>query len=250
MYRLSGVDDDILQKVVTNEMAAGFLKTFGVRKAAWELEIGDRERGIIRYLLNTYSGNEALHDLGEDRLEEIGRKIERMYDELIDPHNEYTYDGFGEYLLFLFIEHAGENAFDVRESGYFDIDESTQENYSDVPMFASSSMCIMDELYLRELFAGIYDDIAEDAESDDEEAEEEFVNELIRQASMFSCMDTDDPAGESFIFSDDEFLIYDEPGGTEVLSEEAGGTPGFVMKEEGREPVSGSLKYKIGENRD
>ena len=33
MYRLSNIENDILQRVVSNEMAAGFLRTFGVTRA-------------------------------------------------------------------------------------------------------------------------------------------------------------------------------------------------------------------------
>ena len=56
-------------------MAAGFLRTFGVKKAVWHLEIGEFEQGILKYLLDTYSDNASLHDLGKDQLSEIGKKI-------------------------------------------------------------------------------------------------------------------------------------------------------------------------------
>ena len=247
MYRLSCVKNKVLQRVVSNEMAAGFLRTFGVKKAVWHLEIGEFEQGILKYLFNTYSDNASLHDLGKDQLSEIGKKIERMYDELLDPENEYTYDEFGEYLLFIFIEHAKENAYDVRESGYLDLDDVTEENYSEVPMFAFSSMSIMDELYLRELFSGLYDDITEDDEDIRNETDrEEFIEEMIKQGSMFSCMGFDDIEGESFIFWDDDFLFFDEAGGTDVFFSEGAEFFGFVMNEEEREPVSGSLKRAIG----
>ena len=246
MYRLSNIRNDILQRVISNEMAAGFLRTFGVTRAVEHLDIGDFGKGIIKYLLNTYSGNDAFHDLGEAQLSEIGKKIEKMYDELLDPEYEYTYDEFGEYLLFIFIEHAKQNAYDVRESGYFDLDEHTEENYSEVPMFASASLSIMDELYLREYFSQLYDSMIEDEEElEDEIDREEFINELVKQGSMFWCMGFDDVEEESFIFWDDDFLFFDEPGGTDVFFSEEGQYLGFVMNEENREPISGSLKRSI-----
>ena len=245
MYRLSCVNNEILRRVVSNEMAAGFLRTFGVKKAVRHLEMGDFEQGIIKYLLNTYSNNDLLHDLGANLLSEIGKKIEKMYDELLDPENEYTYDEFGEYLLFIFIEHARENAYDVRESGYFDLDDVTEENYSEVPMFASSSMSIMDELYLRELFSELYDDITEGEDIGNEADREEFIEAMISQASMFSCMGFDDIDGESFIFPDDDFLFCDEPGGVDVFFSEDGNYMGLVMSEDEREAVSGSLRKAI-----
>ena len=249
MYRLSCMNNEILQRVVSNEMAAGFLRTFGVKKAVWHLKIDDFEQGIIKYLLNTYSDNALLHDLGGEQLSEIGKKIEKMYDELLDPENEYTYDEFGEYLLFIFIEHARENAYDVRESGYLDLDDVTEENYSEVPMFASSSMSIMDELYLRELFSESYDDITEGEDMGNDADREEFIEEMIRQASMFSAMGFDDIEVESFIFRDDDFLFYDEPGGADVFFSEAGKYMGFVMNGDEREPVSGSIRMAMQDQR-
>ena len=50
MYRLSGVEDMVLQQIVSNEIAAGFLKTFGVKRAVNKLEFGDREKEILKYL--------------------------------------------------------------------------------------------------------------------------------------------------------------------------------------------------------
>ncbi len=84
MYRLSSIEDEVLQRVLSNEMAAGFIRTFGVLKAVEHIVIGDFERGILKYLLDTYSGNDALHDLGDVQLTEIGKKVEKMYDELLD----------------------------------------------------------------------------------------------------------------------------------------------------------------------
>ena len=248
MYRLSNIRNDILQRVISNEMAAGFLRTFGVTRAVEHLDIGDFGKGIIKYLLNTYSVNDAFHDLGEAQLSEIGKKIEKMYEELLDPEYEYTYDEFGEYLLFIFIEHAKQNAYDVRESGYFVLDEHTEENYSEVPMFASTSLSIMDELYLREYFSQFYDSMIEDDEElEDEIDREEFINELVKQGSMFWCMGFDDVEEESFIFWDDDFLFFDEPGSANLFFMEEGKSLGFVMTEDDREPISGSLKWKMGE---
>ena len=62
MYRLSNIKNDILQRVISNEMAAGFLRTFGVTRAVEHLDIGDFGKGIIKYLLNTYSGNDVFQE--------------------------------------------------------------------------------------------------------------------------------------------------------------------------------------------
>ncbi|MCR5602604.1 MAG: hypothetical protein K6G27_02745 [Lachnospiraceae bacterium] len=296
MYRLSGVEDVVLQQIVSNEIAAGFLKTFGVMKAVNKLEMGEREKGIIKYLLNTYSGNDSLHDLGDIQLEEIAKKISKMYSELIDMDYEYVFDEFGEYLMYIFIKHAQANAFDVRESGYLSIDDVTQENYSEVPLFASSSICIMDELYLRKFFGDLFDEFlggigdydddeddddddedndkdddeddieadvkdegydevdneidVEDGEDeeddfddyDEEEFRERFIEKMIRQASIFSCMGFEEDSGDSFVFWDDDFLRYDKTGGAAGLYDELAEIKGLIMTRERREPMSGSVK--------
>ena len=41
-------------------------------------------------------------------------------------------------------------------------------------------------------------------------------------------------------------MLYDEPGGAGVFTMEGAESFGFVMNEEDREPVSGSIKKKIG----
>lgn len=276
MYRLSGVEDMVLQQIVSNEIAAGFLKTFGVKRAVNKLEFGDREKEILKYLFKTYSGNDSLHDLGDIQLEEIGKKISKMYEELIDMDYEYIFDEFGEYLMYIFIEHAKKNASVNGEYGYLDIDDVTKENYSDVPLFASSSSCIMDELYLRKFFGDLFDeflggigdyedeygyeedtenedhdenDEAGDGEEDDddyddydeEEFKQRFVDKMIRQASMFAYMGFENDSSDSFVFWDDDFLSYDKPGGAERLLSGLSEIKGVIMTRNGREPISGSV---------
>ena len=49
-----------------------------------------------------------------------------------------------------------------------------------------------------------------------------------------------------FIFWDDDFLFYDEPGGPEMFLNDTIGL-GSVTGSDDCEPVSGSLRKKIGE---
>ena len=115
MYRLSEIEDEVLQRVISNEMATGFLKTFGIKRATEHIEMDEFRLGVIRYLLNTYSENSGLHDLNDTTISEIGHKIEKMYDEILDPEYEYTFDEFGEYLLYIFIRHAYNNFYQAKE---------------------------------------------------------------------------------------------------------------------------------------
>ncbi len=63
-------------------------------------------------------------------------------------------------------------------------DDHTEENYSEIPMFASASLIIRDELYLREYFSRFYDSVFEDDEEPEDEIDrEEFINELVKQGS-------------------------------------------------------------------
>ncbi len=98
MYRLAEMEDEVLQIIVSNEMASGFLKTFGIKRATEHLEMDGFRLGVIRYLLNTYSENAGLHDLNDTALAEIGHKVEKMYDEIMDHEYEYTFDEFGEWI--------------------------------------------------------------------------------------------------------------------------------------------------------
>ena len=244
MYRLSEIEDEVLQRVISNEMATGFLKTFGIKRATEHIEMDEFRLGVIRYLLNTYSENSGLHDLNDTTISEIGHKIEKMYDEILDPEYEYTFDEFGEYLLYIFIRHAYNNFYQAKESGYFDIDDKTLENYSGEPLFASSSLDIRDEIYLREMFNRFFDE-----EQDDEPEifegmdKDEQVDDLIRAASIFAFMGFEN-SDESFILWDDDFLFYDEPGGPELILDDKS-ILGFVTGNDECEPVSGSLKKKI-----
>jgi hypothetical protein len=243
MYRLSEIEDETLQRVVSNEMASGFLKTFGIKRATEHLEINEFRQGVIRYILNTYSENAGLHDLNDSVITEIGYKIEKMYDEILDPEYEYTFDEFGEYLLYIFIRHAYNNFYQAKESGYFDIDDNTLENYSGEPIFASSSLSIRDEIYLREMFGRFLDeDFADDPKMTGGD-KDELVDDLIRAASIFAFMGYED-SDESFIFWDDDFLFYDEPGGADLFIDNKSGH-GFVTGGDECEPISGSLKIKI-----
>lgn len=243
MYRLADINDDILQAVVSNEIATGFLKTFGIKRATEHLEMNEFRLGVIRYLLNTYSENPGLHDLSGETLGEIGKKISKMYDELMDPDYEYTFDEFGEYLLYIFIRHAYNNFCQAKESGYFDIDDNTLENYSGEPIFASSSLNIRDEIYLREMFGKYFDeDLADDPEMIQGVDKDELVDELVRAAGIFAFMGFED-SDETFIFWDDDFLFYDEPGGPALFLDDKFNL-GFVTGSDDCEPISGSLKKK------
>ena len=177
-----------------------------------------------------------LHNLNDTTISEIGHKIEKMYDEILDPEYEYTFDEFGEYLLYIFIRHAYNNFYQAKESGYFDIDDKTLENYSGEPLFASSSLDIRDEIYLREMFNRFFDE-----EQDDEPEifegmdKDEQVDDLIRAASIFAFMGFEN-SDESFIFWDDDFLFYDEPGGPELILDDKS-ILGFVTGNDECEPV-------------
>ena len=67
----------------------------------------------------------------------------------------------------------------------------------------------------------------------------------MRAAGIFAFMGFED-SDESFIFWDDDFLFYDEPGGPELFLGDKYNL-GLVTGSDDCEPISGSLKKKIGE---
>ena len=56
IYRLSEMKDEVLQIVISNEMASGFLKTFGIKRATERLEMDEFRLLVLRLL----EGKESL----------------------------------------------------------------------------------------------------------------------------------------------------------------------------------------------
>ena len=110
MYRLAIYDDRVIQRIVSNEVARGFLRCLGIFHAVEKIEITDE---VVTHLWEAFE-NHVENTGGElkvakDAMETlVAPKVARMYEELIDEEYEYTFDEFGEYIMALFIEYSGD----------------------------------------------------------------------------------------------------------------------------------------------
>ena len=182
-------------------------------------------------IFNLYSNNISLHDLNSDTLRIIADKVQKMYKELLDQEYEYTYDEFGEYLLYLFMQYMGDD------------EESIEDCYLNSQL-KISGLYIRDELYIREYFSDYYKFLLKEMpDMADEISENDYVNMHLKNVSVFPYMGFTDYDDESCIFWDVDYLLYDRAGESVVLLTDK--NAGFVTACEDREPVSGSIKRKI-----
>ena len=221
MYRLAFYEDKVIQRIVSNEVARGFLRCLGIFHAVEKVEITE---DVVSHLWDAFENHAENIDgqikVTEDAMETlVAPKVARMYEELIDEEHEYTFDEFGEYIMALFIEYSRE-------------------------MFESygCQLSIKDELYLRKFFEQEYENIV--AETGFEDIDKKmFIEEHIHAVTRFACMGVGEYDFDSVLFFDTDYLFLDEVGGGNLLL--TAENMGFVSGIEDREPVSGSLK--IGE---
>ncbi len=133
------------------------------------------------------------------------------------PEHEYTFDELGEYLIATFIEY-----------------EAGHENRP------GTSASVWDEIYVREYFKKELED--KDSYADFTKAERKSLEKAYCDCTLyFACMGIDDE-DISLVFMDTDYKFLDMPRGGNILLE---GNFGFVSAEDGREPLSGSIKRKL-----
>lgn len=219
MYRLADHNGKVIQRIVSNEMARGMLRCLGIEKATPTIQIGEKEIFKLMQVLDFHEENVGYCvDLSGGAVEEaVARKLERMYEELLDTEHEYTFDELGEYLIAAFIEY-----------------EAGHENRP------GTSASVWDEIYVREYFKKKFED--KDSYTDFTKAEIESLEKAHCDCTLyFACMGIDDE-DISLVFMDTDYKFLDMPRGGNILLE---GNFGFVSAEDGREPVSGSIKRKL-----
>jgi len=223
MYRLAEREYPTLRRLVTNELIGGFEKIFG---GADDKDIYDPELIKLRMeMVFLLSNNPSFKLFSEEQKLVVANKIIRMYEELKDPENEYTFDEFGEYILYLMIAYS----------------------YNKGP-YAKTSISKEDKKELQEYFGSYYDEMLyEIPDMAEEISRQDFIRDRMRLASVFGYMDFSRYDNEtSFIFWDVDYLFYDEPGQANVFfDEQISQQMGFTTLSDNREPVSGSLKYAI-----
>lgn len=240
MYRLSWTVDPVIQRVVSNELAAGFCYVFKDNEGYdGPFEIGQNPPPYMSLdeIFQYYSQNANLRSLDEETLRVIERKIEKMYAELKDPEYEYTFDEFGEYLLYLFMC--------VARDDYEDFDMERRP----LSHIENEDLEYIAERY-RRIYRNIIEEIREDGEEDPAEflgSEEKFVSCRLINTTIFPYMAfCENEADNDFscVYWDTDFTFYDQPDGGNIILKMKD-FAGFVMGSDGQEPVSGSIKERI-----
>lgn len=224
MYRLPNWIDEVMQRVISNEIARGFLRCLGIEKACHHIIIGEHEvqRLVDIYEFHAENAGKSVNIQEKEIISVVAKKLEKMYEELLDERYEYTFDEYGEYLLAMFIEY---------------------EREYEGP--AATCINIKDEVYLRELFTAEYREWEKEGffEEFEEESIDEFVGERLLAVASFAYMGLDEFEFESFVFWDSDYTLLDESGGGMLLLTHP--EMGFVSGSEEREPISGSVKLEI-----
>ena len=230
MYRLANFKDATLQRIVSNEMAAGFIRALELNTSL-PIPIEYIDPAVVRNIFNLYSHNKGLHNLGEEALAAIILKIKKMYIEILDTSNEYTFDEFGEYILYLFIYKV-----------YSEFLES--DDYCDD--WTLSAPSVEDYEYMHSFFKKWYDnDVLED-DTDLLDDENSFIYEHIARVSEFACM-SECTDYFSAIFWDEDFKLYDSIDTSSIFADSSKSKYlGLSMcSDERHEPLSGSFKYPL-----
>ena len=206
MYRLAGTKDLFMERAVSKEISLGVRFIFGMSR---------NEKTIDDSVLEQIFVQEGVF-YSRDMLQQIKRKVECMLEEIEDPDYEYTFDCFGEYLLYIMLRYASQCS-DNWEST---ISEAEKRKITDVIRAETEDCFTEDEL-------GV------------------IVERVTDFTKMISEVEVDD-LGYDCLYWDRDFLMYEYMSMDEVSNfiETYGETMGFVeVQTKGSE--SGSLKKEI-----
>lgn len=223
MYRIV-LENDFIQKVVSKEMAAGFRIALGIKENEYEIE----KEALAVFC----KGNNALIQISksEENLDFLKLKLETMLKEIEDTENEFTFDCFGEYLLYVIMQHVA----DIMGYG------ETSEEFSWVSSVTKEER--------SKVYSIIQENYLVDCEEDTEELEKD-INILTERITNFPKM-VDEANDEEplfdILFWDRDFLLYEEAD-VETVNKFIGknkGILGYIEADE-NEPGSGSLKKPL-----
>ena len=101
MYRLSGIQNSLIQRLATAEIIRGF---------EFVLSTGDDRNIPVEFCLDIFIGTSsvltALVEKQPSAKMMLSLKLAAMLTALKDTENEYTFDEFGEFLLYELIQYA------------------------------------------------------------------------------------------------------------------------------------------------
>lgn len=226
MYRLA-FNDDFIQKVISKELAAGFRFAFGVSEKDYEIDKDE---------LNIFCGcNKTLSGVEDDEelFDTLKLKLETMLKEIEDTDNEYTFDCFGEYLLYSILQQT---------SGYIaDIED-------DCDFCWKCSATNEEKTQVYNIFLDCFTEDNEDEMSDEELRQ--MAKTLTDRVTCFPRM-VDEPNNKEpmldILFWDRDFLLYEDFGNIELVTKIIRQNADVLGCIEGgeTEPISGSLKKPL-----
>lgn len=206
MYRLAGTKDLFMKRAISKEISLGLRFIFGMSR---------NDRSIDASVLEQILAQEEVFYSG-DILKQIKRKLEYMLEEIEDPDYEYTFDCFGEYLLYLMLRYASE----CSENWTSTIPETDKRKIADV-IHAEVEDCFT-ESELKTL-----------------------VDRITDFTKMIAEVEEND-LGYDCLYWDRDFLMYEHMNMADIdkYIETYGETLGFIetQTENGE---SGSLKKEI-----
>lgn len=206
MYRLAGTKDLFMERAVSKEISLGVRFIFGMSR---------NEKTIDDSVLEQIFVQEGVF-YSRDMLQQIKRKVECMLEEIEDPDYEYTFDCFGEYLLYIMLRYASQCS-DNWEST---ISEAEKRKITDVIRAETEDCFTEDEL-------GV------------------IVERVTDFTKMISEVEEND-LGYDCLYWDRDFLMYEHMNMADIdkYIETYGETLGFIetQTENGE---SGSLKKEI-----
>lgn len=230
MYRLA-FNDDLIQKVVSKELAAGFRFEFGISEKAYEV---DKEE------LNIFcSSNEVLAGVEDDKelFDNLKLKLETMLREIEDSENEYTFDCFGEFLLYSILQQTSGCIEDMEDDDDYDFSWKC-------------SVTNEEKTQVYNIFLEYF------TEDNDEELSNEELQQMAKdmtdRVTYFPRM-VDEPDNKEpmidILFWDRDFLLYEDFGNIEMVTKIIRQNADALGCIEGgeTEPISGSFKQGLHE---
>lgn len=234
MYRLA-FNHDFIQKIISKELAAGFRYAFGIDNNSYEVD----EEGLTLFcrcydVLSSAEYNEELFSALKCKLETMLREIE-------DTENEYTFDCFGEYLLYAIMQ-----AFSIRQQNL----EYFEARRPDLDFSWPCSVTDQEKSQVYSIFVDYFKKT-----NDDEMTDEDIrykAKTLTDRVTYFPKM-ADEPNDEApmfdILFWDRDFLLYEDFGNIEMVTKIIRQNADALGCIEGgeTEPISGSFKHPLHE---
>ena len=242
MYRLSGFMDRRIQEIISRELYNSFLYAFDISPKTL---LADEDR-----LRDFFDFSYDAQNLSRMEVLTIKKRLKKMCQELLDPEYEYTFDLFGENLLFKIL-------YCIRDD-----EETYKDMLEDKKYFWESSASEEDLKYVKEYMKGFllneFEDLDEEEKNSFENKPEVFADAyseiLTRRICFASCMVNEVDNQDGLYFDELDILFWDldstfldniKPSDFNKFIKQYASILGFIEISPSREKHSGSLKSPL-----